>query len=349
MRAARQRVDDRSPLHVALDDFYDTVVNIQYRRMEAAKIVVWEVERKLKPKLTELLDIKYNVTLGQNWMYTGSAYEDLKVCNPDEFDIMLPFDMTKHLGKTHNAVGDHDGEHSPAYAFLYPAVEESKFSSEQDFGYVLDSRKIMKKFQSVLKQAENGADFHDIDVRIGTAGPAGKVEVRSLTNSYGGRRLKIDLVPAVWISHKYYVAKSDKYDYSEGAELKWRVSNSDAEKAAVESAGEEKRKVLKIAKAFCLLDAPLAVLDSYYLKTVFLHMLDKYKGHWTDTGKYFKLFLDELLRYLREKSLPMYLMPRHNLIKNFVNSTSLSNIIGRLGRLLRKGDEALIKLLDELK
>ncbi|XP_070548409.1 cyclic GMP-AMP synthase-like receptor 3 isoform X2 [Ptychodera flava] len=281
MRAARQRVDDRSPLHVALDDFYDTVVNIQYRRMEAAKIVVWEVERKLKPKLTELLDIKYNVTLGQNWMYTGSAYEDLKVCNPDEFDIMLPFDMTKHLGKTHNAVGDHDGEHSPAYAFLYPAVEESKFSSEQDFGY--------------------------------------------------------------------YVAKSDKYDYSEGAELKWRVSNSDAEKAAVESAGEEKRKVLKIAKAFCLLDAPLAVLDSYYLKTVFLHMLDKYKGHWTDTGKYFKLFLDELLRYLREKSLPMYLMPRHNLIKNFVNSTSLSNIIGRLGRLLRKGDEALIKLLDELK
>ncbi|XP_070550185.1 cyclic GMP-AMP synthase-like receptor 3 [Ptychodera flava] len=207
----------------------------------------------------------------------------------------------------------------------------------------------MNGFHSVLQRAVNSIGFDDMEVWIGQDGPAMKVMAKYRDTDYSQQYLKIDLVPAVKDGDRYYVAKPNKYDTSEGAIGKWRVSFSDQEKAKIYRAGEEKRKVLKIAKAFCKKDAPLARLDSYYLKTVFLHMLDKYPGYWTDTGDYLTTFLNDLLQYLQNGNLPMYFMQSHNLIDHFVQNTVLhENITRRLQGIVRKGEDEFIRISQRL-
>ncbi|XP_070548656.1 cyclic GMP-AMP synthase-like receptor 3 [Ptychodera flava] len=348
-------------LQVSLEKFYMRMVDIPQYRMDDAKKIVETVKERLEAPLRRWLE-REHITLDQDWVYTGSAYEGLKVCHADEFDIMLPFDMREHftgIGRFTQTLGAFaDNVESTVslfsqtepesvtdvYDFLDSAEESSKFSSKIGGTYVLDSDKVMRMFQSVLKRAANEAEFDDMKIRIGKDGPSGKVDVYSRTSHH----LKIDLVPAVKNRARYYVAKSDKHDTSPGAEAKWRVSYSEEEKRIVSLAGEDKRKVLKLAKAFCKEHPPLAGIESYYLKTVFLHMLDDYPGDWVHTSEYFKKFLSELLSYLNNKTLPMYHMQRHNLIENFVesNTESLRNIIGRLQSLVKRNDRELIKVLE---
>ncbi|XP_070548407.1 cyclic GMP-AMP synthase-like receptor 3 isoform X2 [Ptychodera flava] len=346
---------------IALDEFYDKKVNIPDARMDAAKTVVREIEAILKPRLTKLLDLEYDITMDQNWKYTGSAFENLKVFDPDDFDIMIPFDMTHHLERPNRKYTDSSSSPQFSFAecqtpktafnFLHPANGSSKFSSWYDDIFVLDSKKVMSGFHSVLQKAVNLVNFGDKRVWIGQDGPAMKVQA-TYKDQNKEHKLKIDMVVAVSDCDRYYVAKSDKYDTAVGAKGKWRLSYSDEEKKAILSANTrgDKSKVFKLVKAFCKKDGPLAGLESYYLKTVYLHMLDKYPGQWTDTSEFFVIFLEELLTFLQTRNLPMYFLKQYNLIDNFSqnNPVTLTDMTRRLEKLLKKGEGELIKILKRM-
>ncbi|XP_070550696.1 uncharacterized protein [Ptychodera flava] len=160
---------------------------------------------------------------------------------------MLPFDMSHHLKRSSwglsllfSLFGSSSSEDKTAYRFLCSAEESSPFSERRGDGYILHSQKVMNGFHSVLQRAVNSIGFDDMEVWIGKDGPAMKVMAKYRDTDYSQQYLKIDLVPAVKDGDRYYVAKPNKYDTSEGAIGKWRVSFSDQEKAKIYRAGERK-------------------------------------------------------------------------------------------------------------
>ncbi|XP_077989674.1 cyclic GMP-AMP synthase-like receptor 3 [Glandiceps talaboti] len=183
-------------------------------------------------------------------------------------------------------------------------------------------------------------------VWIGQDGPAMKVMAIYHSQYNEEKYLKIDLVPAIANNNRYYVAKPNRYDTTEGAQGKWRASFSEQEKKKIEYAKEDQKVVLRIMKAFCKKDSPLAYIDSYYLKTVFLHMLDEHPESWSDVEKYVKAFLQRLLGYIKQGHLPHYCNQEYNLITHFLDEhITVDNITRRIERLLLMNDDKLIQIL----
>ncbi|XP_077989778.1 uncharacterized protein LOC144444239 [Glandiceps talaboti] len=86
------RGEQKSKIQQELLQFYSREVQIPSHDMKEAKRVVAVIATKLKKKLEEMMWNEHKIECNK-WMYTGSSYEGLKVIAPDEFDIMVAFDM----------------------------------------------------------------------------------------------------------------------------------------------------------------------------------------------------------------------------------------------------------------
>ncbi|TKS85873.1 Cyclic GMP-AMP synthase [Collichthys lucidus] len=282
---------------------------------------------------------------------TGSYYENLKISNPDEFDVMLPIPVDRVDIKPFGEDG----------AFYSVALKRGR-SPLQKFqeDSTLSASKMLKEFRDEVKKSVKG--FEEWEVTKKKKGcPAVTLitTVKSITISldvvlclmvksswppFTKEGLKIES----WLGTKvkqnykrmsYYLVP--KYEGSGMLELDgvlakdiWRVSFSHIEKAILMNHGSEKtccekdgarccrKDCLKLLKHLLGLlkerDSSFDKFCSYHVKTTLLHACcSRTKdSDWSDSGlsRCFQLLLEDFVAHLRSGKLYNFFIPTQNLL-----------------------------------
>ena len=97
-----------------------------------------------------------------------------------------------------------------------------------------------------------------------------------------------------------------------------------------------RHELLRIVKTVIKGQVTSLPLDSYYLKTAFMHYIEKNSQDWVNKealGKHFLGYLGEVLLYLESGDLPHYNLPDVNLLNDF-NEVAVKQMAYRLKRIL---------------
>ena len=272
--------------------------------------------------------------------YTGSVYERLKTEAADEVDVMVVLKTTK------SEVLLEDSEVA-GYARL-KARSDSKFRT-RDYasaeGYLNPERLRNGWFYSLVVQAVDNFRASNVNLVVRSHGPAVQLDiVRKGTNQ---RLLSADLVPCFQIGNdSYYVAKP----YTGGKRVSnrdflWRQSFSLKEKEILENMDRDRgcrHELLRIVKTIVNREpTSLGRLESYHLKTAFLHYMMKEDQGWCGESvleKHFLRFLRALQTYLESKCLPHRFLSSVNLLED-INPVVIRNMADRLKRILNSDVE----------
>ena len=272
--------------------------------------------------------------------YTGSVYERLKTEAADEVDVMVVLQTTKSDVVLQAA-------EVPGYARL-------KARSDSDFhtrgyasaeGYLNSERLRNRWFYGLVVQAVN--NFRDPDVKIVVRGHGPAVQLDIVKKATNQKLLSADLVPCVQIGHdSYYVAKPyTGHRQVSNRDLLWRQSFSLKEKGILEHMDRDsgcRHELLRIVKTIVNREpTSLCRLESYHLKTAFMHYMKKEVQGWNGGSaleKHFLGFLRALQSYLENGHLPHYWLPRVNLLED-INPVVTRNMADRVKRILNSDVE----------
>ena len=275
----------------------------------------------------------------QNLEYTGSVYEKLKTEAADEVDVMVVLKTYKpwFWGDPEVIVEKTD---KPGYVRLKTTMADSKLRKYVNSeGYIIPERLRNGWFYSLVDQAVR--DFRsrspdsDVSLVLRYHGPAVQLDIFLKGN--GNKLLSADLVPCLESnSGDYFVAKR----YA-GSDLLWRQSFSLKEKYMLwdMDSGDHgcRHELLRIMKTIVRRErTSLGGLNSYHLKTAFMHYIDKKPDNWAggnSLGKHFVGFLAELQASLEGGSLPHYWLPKVNVLDD-IHHGVVEQMACRLKRIL---------------
>ena len=267
--------------------------------------------------------------------YTGSVYERLKTEAAEEVNVMVVLQTTKSevVLEVAEVLG---------YVRL-KARSDSKFRT-RDYasaeGYINPERLRNGWFYSLVVQAVNNFRAPNVSMVVRAHGPAVQLDVaRKGTNQ---RLLSADLVPCFQIGHdSYYVAKpytGRKQVFNR--DLLWRQSFSLKEKGIFEYMDRDfgcRHELLRILKTIVKKNPSyFGSLESYHLKTAFMHYMEKEVQGWCGESaleKHFLGFIRALQSYLEEGRLPHYWLRDVNLLED-INPVVTRNMADRLKRIL---------------
>ena len=272
--------------------------------------------------------------------YTGSVYEKLKTEAADEVDVMVVLRTTR-------SEVEPEVSQVPGYARL-KARSDSKFRT-RDYasgeGYLNPERLRDGWFYSLVIQAKNNFSAPDVKLVVRAHGPAVQLDiVKKATNQ---KLLSADLVPCFQIGHdSYYVAKPyTGHRQVSNRDLLWRQSFSLEEKEILQSMDIDsgcRHELLRIVKTIVNRErTSLGSLESYHLKTAFMHYMKKEVQGWTGGSaleKHFLGFLRALQSYLENRYLPHYWLPDVNLLED-INPVVTKNMADRVKRILNSDAE----------
>ena len=272
--------------------------------------------------------------------YTGSVYERLKTEAADEVDVMVVL-------QTNTSEVALEVSEVPGYARL-KARSDSKFRT-RDYasaeGYLNPERLRDGWFYSLVVQAKNNFSAPDVKLVVRAHGPAVQLDiVKKATNQ---KLLSADLVPCFQIGRdSYYVAKpyTGRKQVS-NRDFLWRQSFSLKEKEILEHMDRDsgcRHELLRIVKTIVNRErTSLGSLESYHLKTAFMHYMTKEVQGWNGGSaleKHFLGFLRALQNYLENGYLPHYWLPRVNLLED-INPVVTRNMADRVKRILNSDVE----------
>ena len=275
----------------------------------------------------------------QNLEYTGSVYERLKTEAADEVDVMVVLKTYKPwFWGDPEVVVEKTG--IPGYVRLKTTMADSKLrkyvSSE---GYIIPERLRNGWFYSLVDQAVR--DFRarspnsEVDLLLRYHGPAVQLDI--FQKGSGVKLVSADLVPCLEInSGNYFVAKR----YA-GSDLLWRRSFSREEKYLLGCMDREdggcRHELFRIVKTIVKRErTSLGRLNSYHLKTAFMHYLEEKPDGWggkNSLGKHFVGFLTELQAFLERGDLPHYWLPNVNVLDDIHHGVA-EQMAYRLKRIL---------------
>ncbi|KAL9965092.1 hypothetical protein ACROYT_G028841, partial [Oculina patagonica] len=276
--------------------------------------------------------------------YTGSVYERLKTEAADEVDVMVVLKTTKpwFWGDTEVMVEETS---IPGYVRLKTTMADSKLRKYvSPEGYIIPERLRNGWFYSLVDQAVR--DFRarspssKVQLSLRYHGPA--VQLDLFGKGTGERLLSADRVPCFEIgSGDYFVAK-----HYAGSEFLWRQSFSLKEKQLLQYMDRDdhgcRHELLRIIKTIVNRErTSLGRLESYHLKTAFMHYIKEKRGNWagrTSLGDHFVGFLAELQRFLENGNLPLYWLDGVNLLED-INQVVVSNMAYRVKRILNSEAE----------
>ena len=275
----------------------------------------------------------------QKLEYTGSVYERLKTEAADEVDVMVVLKTTKpwFWGDPEVMVQETD---IPGYVRLKTTMADSKLhkyvSSEW---YIIPERLRNGWFHSLVDQAVR--DFRarlpssDVDLLLRYHGPAVQLDI--VQGDTEEMLLSADLVPCFEInSDDYYVAKGYP-----GSDLLWRQSFSLKEKDLLRRMDRDdhgcRHELLRIVKTIVKKErTSIGRLNSYHLKTAFMHYITENTDDWegrNSLGKHFVGFLAELQASLQRGILPHYWLADVNLLDD-ISVRIVAQMAYRLKRIL---------------
>ena len=204
-------------------------------------------------------------------------------------------------------------------------------------------------FYGLVQQAIN--DFRsrsprsDVDMVVRAHGPAVQLDI--FKKESGTMLLSADLVPCFQIGpDSFYVAKpygGPRYVSSPG--LLWRLSFSLKEKSILEYMDRDhgcRHELLRIVKTIVNREpSSLGRLESYHLKTAFMHYINEKRQNWTNRNsleEHFVGFLGEMQKALENGNLPHYWLGGVNVLED-IDEVVRKNMAYRLKRILNSEAE----------
>ncbi|XP_077093094.1 cyclic GMP-AMP synthase [Siphateles boraxobius] len=290
---------------------------------------------------------------------TGSYYENVKICEPDEFDVMLTIPVERvdleqfdKAGAFYSvALKRHPNRH-PLDIFL----NEDK---------TIQASKMLSEFRDAVKEAVEKLQYRIVIQRKKARCPAVTLEVTEY-----GKTISIDFVLGLkvhraswpdftkdgfkidnWLGKKEkadmkrqpfylvpkYVGKGDAEHDGVVAKDAWRISFSHVEKEILQRHGHSKTCCEAVGEKCCrkeclkLLKYLLQQLKeddsksnkmsnfcSYHAKTTLLHACTK-RGNdsewaYSQLADCFQQLLEDFVKHLRDRHLPNFFIPSHNLL-----------------------------------
>lgn len=332
------------------------------------------IEKQNKRILNEFLDrmlpaMKLNdpdfAKIYQKLYYTGSYYENLRISDPNEFDInlilKLPFkpqekefeyvtvrSFMKYKLNTRPENNNVLREHKDLITKLFE-------------GEYLSPEKIRRWIQGVVDRARESIT-PPAGVKKIIPSSSGPAKTMILETIYG-YEIDIDLVPVIQFSfpewpkgarkdmlNTFQIKNEDRFWFLVPKEFPasetnvnpidarrlWRIHFPEIEKKIIHNRGSVK-PLIKLLKALRDKEG-WQILASYYLKTVVLWLVEKNPSpdYWKENNNYDRLI--EALEYLKEcvsrKFIKYYFYPDFNLIQK-IGQSQAENICHRLDRILR--------------
>ena len=206
-------------------------------------------------------------------------------------------------------------------------------------------------FTSRVDKAVNAFnDNHNSDVRLIMRyhGPAIQIDI--YCRRTGEKLLSTDLVPCFEIgdgTDDYCVAKPfplgrAKRKTVRHPKLLWRRSFSLKEKAMLKHMDRDggcRHELLRIVKTLVKRPrASLRKLESYHLKTAFMHYMEENPSNWAGESsleEHFVGFLQKMQMYLEKSYLPHYWLPSINLFED-IRPVVVAHMTARVKSLLRR-------------
>ena len=270
--------------------------------------------------------------------YTGSVYERLKTEAADEVDVMVVLKTTKSEVMVVEAG-------VPGYARLVARADSNfrKYASAE--GYINPERLRNSWFYSLVVQAVSKSPRSDVNMAVRAHGPAVQVDI--FKRATGEKLVSADLVPCFQTApESYYVAK--RYEGRRNVsnpDLLWRQSFSLKEKGILEYMDRDsgcRHELLRIVKTIVNKNpTSLGSLESYHLKTAFMHYIKERFQNWNgrnSLGEHFLGFLGKLQRFLENGNLPHYWLDGVNILED-VDEVVVRNMAYRLKRILNSEAE----------
>ena len=275
--------------------------------------------------------------------YTGSVYEGLKTEAADEVDVMVVLKTTKQ-----EVMIEDTG--IPGYVRLNASTSSKLRSYSSPEGYINSERLRNGWFSSLVVKAVNAVNqsspYSDVHLVVRDHGPAKQIDINRRTT--GEKLLSTDLVPSFQLGNDdYFVAKSYTGQRRVPApELLWRQSFSLKEKAMLQHMDRDdhgcRHELLRIVKTIVKRErTSLGVLESYHLKTAFMHYIKESPYNWASQnslGEHFRGFLGVVQRYLERGHLPHYWLPGVNLLED-INPVVVQKMADRIKRILNSETE----------
>ena len=331
--------DSKQDLNKALRHYHNAKAAIPTGKATEAREIMQTVSQDL------LKYFKENDSRICQLYYAGSAYDGVLVANSpnNDFDIPVAIDGRK------NVIID---DVIPGHVRISPTISDDSYFKRflDDEGYVLTKKIQESKMFSLVQKAADFLNRMYRDIFIDPPilnGPAIQLNIVR-----GGRKISVDLVPAIKMSEtERYVAKSFKIFEDEprlprgvDSNTLWRRSYSVEEKnlfSTIDADGGCRKQLLHILKAMRNEDPTLKGLTSYHLKTLLLHENKKLGSQcdWAQDklGERFMGLLDSLKQSLGG-TLPNYFIPEVDLY-NGMSSIKRENIQGRVKRLINSQQE----------
>lgn len=280
--------------------------------------------------------------------YTGSVYERLKTEALDEVDFMVVLKTDKPWlwGEPEVMIEDTD---VPGYVRL-KAREDSqlrKYSTPE--GFVNAERIRNGWFHSLSAQAVNAfnntSSSSDVSITVRYHGPAVQLDI--MKRGTYKKLLSVDLVPCFETDYnEYLVPKTSASLNVRHPELFWRRSFSLREKYMLQCMDRDdhgcRHELLRIVKTLFKRELTSSVvLQSYHLKTAFMHYIGRRRENWNgrnSLGSHFVGFLAELQSNLEVGNLQHFWLPGINLLED-TNPAVVQQMGNRLKNILNSEAE----------
>ena len=280
--------------------------------------------------------------------YTGSVYERLKTEASDEVDIMVVLKTHKPwLWGDPEVLVEDVGK--AGYALLKARDDSKLLRYANSEGYIDPERLRNGWFHGLVARAVNAFNerFPNSDERLSVHyhGPAIQVVIKE-KQTYN-LLLSVDLVPCFETGNdQYFVPKSNSSMSISQPGFLWRQSFSLQETYMLLCMDRDdhgcRHELLRIVKTIVKRErTSLGALQSYHVKSAFVHYITKNRHDWAgrnSLGKHFLGFLRELLSFVERGKLPVLWQPRVNLLEE-MEPVVLQQMANRLKRILRSEAE----------
>ena len=262
--------------------------------------------------------------------YTGSVYERLKTEAADEVDVLIVLKTTTpwFWGDPEVMVVETG---VPGYVRLKARKDSKLRKYTGPEGYIspeeLRRDWLYNLVAEAVKKYEGSWSFWSdivMDVRDHPDGFAVQLVIRKKDPHNYQVLLSVGFVPCFQVgpNKSFFVAKpyeGQRYVFS--PRLLWRQSFSLSEKALLQHIDQEsgcRHQLLRIVKTIVKKDTSFGALESYHLKTAFMHYIKEKPFSLDDysLGKDFHGFLQHLQEALEKGDLPHYWLPGVNLLED---------------------------------